>query len=62
MGTMTKLLEEAVAQARELPEEEQDELAVTLFAHMRREEIDYELTPEQGAGSPSCGVERPLRD
>jgi hypothetical protein len=35
MGRMTTLLEEAVAQARELPAEQQDELAVALFAQMQ---------------------------
>jgi hypothetical protein len=47
MGRMTKRLEEAVAQARELPEEEQDELAEMLFALMSIDEGDYALTPEQ---------------
>ena len=47
MGRMTKRLEEAVAQARELPEEEQDELAEMLFALMSIDEADYALAPEQ---------------
>jgi hypothetical protein len=47
MGTMTKRLEEAVAQARELPDEEQDELAEMLFALMSIDEADYALAPEQ---------------
>jgi hypothetical protein len=47
MGRMTKRLEEAVAQARELPEEEQDELAEMLFALMSIDEAGYALAPEQ---------------
>jgi hypothetical protein len=47
MGRMTKRLEEAVAQARELPEEEQDEIAERLFALMSIDDADYALTPEQ---------------
>ena len=31
---MTKLFEDAIAQARQLPEDQQDLLAATLFAHM----------------------------
>jgi hypothetical protein len=46
MGTMTKLLAEAVAQARELPEDKQDELAQTLMAQMAGEAASP-LTPEQ---------------
>jgi hypothetical protein len=46
MGRMTKRLEEAVAQARELPEEEQDELAEMLFALMSIDEADYALARE----------------
>jgi hypothetical protein len=47
MGRMTKRLEEAVAQARELPDEEQDEIAEMLFALMSIDEMDYALSPEQ---------------
>ena len=47
MGRMTKRLEEAVAQARELPDEEQDEIAEMLFALMSIDEADYALSPEQ---------------
>jgi hypothetical protein len=43
---MTKLLDEAVAQARDSPEEQQDELATTLFAQMAGDKR-YGLTPEQ---------------
>jgi hypothetical protein len=46
MGRMTKRLEEAVAQARELPDEEQDEIAEMLFALMSIDEADYALLPE----------------
>ena len=35
MGTMTKRLEAAVAQVRELPEAEQDEIAGVLFELLR---------------------------
>ena len=36
---MTKLLEDAIAQARELPEDEQDQIADALFAHMAAAEF-----------------------
>jgi hypothetical protein len=42
---MTKLLEDAIAQARELPEDEQDQIAEALFAHMRGAE--FRLTDDQ---------------
>ena len=45
MGTMTKRFEAAVAQVRELPEAEQDEIAEVLSI----DEADYALTPEQVA-------------
>ena len=44
---MTKLLDEAIAKARELPEEEQDALADALFAHMTEDAPRYWLTPQQ---------------
>jgi hypothetical protein len=46
ISTMTKLLEEAVAQLQTLPEDEQDRAAEVLlaFAHDRR---DYTLDAEQ---------------
>ena len=47
MGTMTKRLEAAVAQVRELPEAEQDEIAEVLFELLSIDEADYALTPEQ---------------
>jgi hypothetical protein len=43
---MTKLLEDAIAQARELPEDRQDELAEALFAHMAGNQR-IRLTDEQ---------------
>jgi putative addiction module component (TIGR02574 family) len=42
---MTKLLEDAIAQARELPEDEQDQIAEALFAHMAGAE--FRLTDDQ---------------
>ena len=42
---MTKLLEDAIAQARELPEDEQDQIAEALFAHMASAE--FRLTDDQ---------------
>jgi len=42
---MTKLLEDAIAQARELPENEQDQIAEALFAHMAGAE--FRLTDDQ---------------
>ena len=42
---MTKLLEDAIAQARELPEDEQDQIAEVLFAHMAGAE--FRLTDDQ---------------
>jgi hypothetical protein len=49
MGTMTKRFEAAVAQVRELPEAEQDEIAELLFGLLSIGEADYALTPEQVA-------------
>lgn len=46
---MTKLLEEAVAQVRTLPEEEQDRAAEILFA-LAHERPDYTLDAEQIEG------------
>ncbi len=42
---MTKLLEDAIAQARELPEDAQDQIAEALFAHMAGAE--FRLTDDQ---------------
>jgi hypothetical protein len=49
MGTMTKRFEAAVAQVRELPEAEQDEIEELLFGLLSIGEADYALTPEQVA-------------
>jgi len=46
---MTKLLEEAIGQLRELPEEEQDAAADALFAYIASDERQYVLRPEQVA-------------
>lgn len=43
---MTKLLEQAIAQVRDLPEPEQDSIAETLFAHMAGGQ-NYQLTDAQ---------------
>ena len=44
---MTRLLDEAIAQARTLPEDKQDQVAEALFAHIAGDERHYRLTPEQ---------------
>jgi hypothetical protein len=44
---MTKLLDQAIAQLRQLPEEAQDDVAEALFAHIAGHERDYRLSPEQ---------------
>jgi molybdopterin converting factor small subunit len=46
---MTKLLEQAIAKARELSESEQDAIADALFAHLASEGDRVRLTPEQVA-------------
>jgi hypothetical protein len=46
---MTKLLEQAIAKARELSESEQDAIADTLFAHIAGRANHIQLTPEQVA-------------
>jgi gamma-glutamyl phosphate reductase len=46
---MTKLLEQAIAQARELSEAEQDGLADALFAHLPGRDGRTRLTAEQVA-------------
>ncbi len=46
---MTKLLEQAIARARELSETEQDALADALFAHLPGGETRYRLSAEQAA-------------
>jgi putative addiction module component (TIGR02574 family) len=44
---MTKLLDQAIEQARELPAEEQDALAEALFAHIANDDRPYRLTADQ---------------
>jgi hypothetical protein len=44
---MTHLLEQAIEQLRELPEEEQDAAAEVLFAYVCSEERHYHLRPYQ---------------
>jgi putative addiction module component (TIGR02574 family) len=44
---MTKLLEDAIAEARKLPESEQDALAEALFAHIASSEVNYRLTDDR---------------
>ena len=46
---MTKLLEQAIAKARELSEEEQDAIADAVFAHLAGDDRRYGLSPEQVA-------------
>jgi hypothetical protein len=46
---MTKLLEEAIEQARELPVEEQDGATDALFAYISNDERQYVLRPDQVA-------------
>jgi hypothetical protein len=44
---MTKLLEQAIAEARELSEQEQDAIADALFAHITGGTPTVQLTPRQ---------------
>ena len=46
---MTRLLEDAIAKARELPDNEQDAMADVLFAHMTGVGVRYKLDDEQVA-------------
>jgi hypothetical protein len=46
---MTRLLEEAIAKVRELPDDQQDAAADALFAHISGDAGRYRLTPEQVA-------------
>ena len=46
---MTKLLEQAIAEARELSEQEQDAIADALFAHLAGDARPFSLTPDQMA-------------
>jgi hypothetical protein len=47
MSEMTKLLEQAVEQARKLPEDEQDAVADALFSCMASAKSRKQLSPEQ---------------
>jgi uncharacterized membrane protein YccC len=47
MSRMTKLLEQAVEQARDLPESEHDAAAEALFVHMANKDQRYGLNVEQ---------------
>jgi hypothetical protein len=49
MAHMTKLLEQAITQLRNLPEDEQDAAADALFVHISRNERQYRLRPDQVA-------------
>ena len=44
---MTKLLEQAIAKARELSEQDQDAIADALFAHLAGDARPVGLTPDQ---------------
>jgi len=44
---MTKLLEQAVEQARELPDEDQNAVAEALFAHMANQDRRHGLSVDQ---------------
>jgi hypothetical protein len=44
---MSKLLEEAIEQLRDLPEEEQDAAADVVFSYVSSEERRYHLLPQQ---------------
>jgi hypothetical protein len=46
---VTKLLEEAIEQLRELPGEEQDGVAGALFAYISSDDRQYTLRPDQAA-------------
>jgi hypothetical protein len=47
LSCMTKLLEQAIAKARQLSESEQDAIADAMFAHLPGGEGRPRLTPEQ---------------
>jgi len=46
---MTRLLDEAIDQLRELPDEEQDAAADALFAYISNDDRQYSLRPDQVA-------------
>jgi hypothetical protein len=57
---MTKLLEQAINELRNLPEDEQDAAADALFAYIARDERQYRLRPDQVAEVHR--IRRALRD
>jgi hypothetical protein len=57
---MTKLLEEAINELRNLPEDEQDAAADALFAYISSDERQYQLTSHQIAEVRR--IQRALRD
>ena len=60
MPHMTKLLEHAIKELRNLPEDEQDAAADALFAYMSSDERQYRLLPDQVAEVHR--IRRALRD
>jgi hypothetical protein len=57
---MTKLLEEAIEQLRDLPEDEQDAAADVLFVYIANDAREYQLRPHQVAEVHR--IRRGLRD
>ena len=57
---MTKLLEEAIEQLRDLPEDEQDAAADVLFVYIASDAREYQLRPHQVAEVHR--IRRGLRD
>ena len=57
---MTKLLEEAINELRNLSEDEQDTAADALFAYIAKDERQYRLRPDQVAEVHR--IRRALRD
>jgi hypothetical protein len=57
---MSTLLDEAIEQLRDLPEEEQDSAAEALFAFIASDERQYRLLPHQV--SEVQRIERSLQD
>ena len=57
---MTKLLEEAIEQLRDLPAEDQDAAADVLFAYISSDAPEYQLQPHQVAEIHR--IRRGLRD
>jgi len=57
---MTKLLEEAINELRNLSEDEQDAAADALFAYIAKDERQYRLRPDQVAEVHR--IQRALRD